>query len=266
MHAQPAAARRGGTPPSLSRLQSGLAPPRDAAVCRTPVQRGGDAMRRAWLPLVALLAVSCSDDSSPTGPSGSTLSFFVTSTTSTTGNLGGLAGADATCRQLAGAVGQRRAHLARVSQCRARSGEREPADARPGSDRHGPVGQRQRHGGRQQPGRTPRPHRRRQSVPRRARAAHQRAMDWIPGARRTRHPDRLNGGRHPRRRVDVRGLDLGIRGRGGAGRTLRRDGTRPEHGRHAVVVELGARQPELREHGATRRRGPLLLLRPVGAQ
>ena len=63
-------------------------------------------MRRAWLPLVVILAASCSDDSSPTGPSGSSLSFFVTSTTSTTGNLGGLAGADATCRQLAAAVGQ----------------------------------------------------------------------------------------------------------------------------------------------------------------
>lgn len=63
-------------------------------------------MRHILLPLVVVLSVSCSDDSSPTGPSGSSLGFFVTSETSSTGNLGGLAGADATCRRLAAAVGQ----------------------------------------------------------------------------------------------------------------------------------------------------------------
>ena len=63
-------------------------------------------MRRALLALVVFIAASCSDDSSPMGPSGTSLSFFVTSQTSSTGNLGGLAGADATCRQLAAAVGQ----------------------------------------------------------------------------------------------------------------------------------------------------------------
>jgi len=63
-------------------------------------------MRYAWLPLLVFLSASCSDDDSPTAPSGMSLSFFVTSQTSVTGNLGGLAGADATCRQLASAVGQ----------------------------------------------------------------------------------------------------------------------------------------------------------------
>ncbi len=63
-------------------------------------------MRPALLLLTIVIATSCGDDEMPTTPSASSLSFFVTSTTSTTGNLGGLAGADATCQQLATAVGQ----------------------------------------------------------------------------------------------------------------------------------------------------------------
>ena len=62
-------------------------------------------MRYAWL--VLLMAISaCGDGDGPTSPSGQSMTFFVTSATSVTGNLGGLAGADATCQQLAAAVGQ----------------------------------------------------------------------------------------------------------------------------------------------------------------
>jgi hypothetical protein len=60
-------------------------------------------MRRWLILLAALLGTGCSDDDTPTGPS---VSFFVSSATSVTGNLGGLTGADATCQQLASAVGQ----------------------------------------------------------------------------------------------------------------------------------------------------------------
>jgi Protein of unknown function (DUF1554) len=63
-------------------------------------------MRRYILPIVFLLAASCSDDDMPTAPSGPAMSFFVTSATSATGNLGGLSGADATCQRLAAAAGQ----------------------------------------------------------------------------------------------------------------------------------------------------------------
>ncbi|MQA29218.1 MAG: hypothetical protein GEU82_05170 [Luteitalea sp.] len=50
------------------------------------------------------IAVGCNDN--PVDPSrGTTMSMFVSSARSTTGNLGGLRGADATCQNLAGAVG-----------------------------------------------------------------------------------------------------------------------------------------------------------------
>jgi hypothetical protein len=62
-------------------------------------------MRRVFLLVVIAMAAGCEDDS-PAAPSAPSLSFFVSSVTSTTGNLGGLAGADATCQQLAAAVGQ----------------------------------------------------------------------------------------------------------------------------------------------------------------
>ena len=56
--------------------------------------------------LVAGGAVACGGSStSPTTAQSSTLGFFVSSTTSVTGNLGGLRGADATCQNLAAAVG-----------------------------------------------------------------------------------------------------------------------------------------------------------------
>ena len=61
----------------------------------------------------------------------------------------------------------------------------------------------------------------------------------------------------------MRLLELDLWRRRGAGRALRRDGPESEHGPPAVVVELGAHQSELLEHGAARRGGTLLLLRAV---
>ena len=52
----------------------------------------------------------------------------------------------------------------------------------------------------------------------------------------------------------------------GASRSLRRPRARTEYRRRAVVVELGARQPELRQHGAAWRRRTHLLLRPIENQ
>jgi hypothetical protein len=46
-----------------------------------------------------------------------------------------------------------------------------------------------------------------------------------------------------------------------AGRTLRRTRTEWRYLRSVVVVELGARESELREHRSSWRRGPHLLLR-----
>jgi len=63
-------------------------------------------MKRYVILLAIVIAAACSKDSSPVSPSGPRMSFFVSSATSVTGNLGGLAGADATCQQLAAAVGQ----------------------------------------------------------------------------------------------------------------------------------------------------------------
>jgi hypothetical protein len=62
-------------------------------------------MRRYLLPIAFVAMAGCDGDNSPS-PVGPRLSFFVTSTTNATGNLGGLGGADATCRQLASAVGE----------------------------------------------------------------------------------------------------------------------------------------------------------------
>lgn len=58
-----------------------------------------------WWCLAAAIGAGCG--SNPTAPSTppNSMTFFVTSTTNPTGNLGGLRGADATCQQLAAAVG-----------------------------------------------------------------------------------------------------------------------------------------------------------------
>ena len=66
-------------------------------------------LSRFTLPMFcAALAVGCSEDDDPdtdTDSLDSELSFFVTSETNATGDLGGISGADATCDELATAVG-----------------------------------------------------------------------------------------------------------------------------------------------------------------
>ena len=214
------------------------------------------------IPLAAA-AAGCSDDSdSPTGPSGSRVSFFVTSQTSVTGNLGGLAGADATCRQLATAAGHGTNRIWRAYLSVERGPEGQPIHAR---DRIGPGpwynaqlqllanNPAELHA---RPGdaalfldeRSP---------------THQRAMDRISWAGRARHPHRIECRRHRGGGAHLRRLDLGLRRGHRPGRPLRRLRAGPEPGRHPGLVERRPHQPELRQHGAARRRRPLLLLRAV---
>jgi Protein of unknown function (DUF1554) len=81
--------------------------------------------------ICALLLASACEDDGPNEPSDPSLSFFVTSTTNATGNLGGLAGADATCQQLATAVGQgARTWRAYLSVERDPNNNNQPAHAR----------------------------------------------------------------------------------------------------------------------------------------
>src|SRR5262245_65732723 len=88
-------------------------------------------------------------------------------------------------------------------------------------------------------------------------------MDGLPLTGGARRPHRIEGRRHASRRHDVRRLDVGGGYPCGASGPLRWPRTGAEHCRHAVVVELGARQPELREHGAAWRRRTHLLLRAI---
>ena len=76
---------------------------------------------------MAFLAASCGD---PTGPSSERMTFFVSSATSVTGNLGGLSGADALCRQLAGADRGRIDWRAYLSVEHDRSNGNRPTNAR----------------------------------------------------------------------------------------------------------------------------------------
>jgi hypothetical protein len=62
-------------------------------------------LRIAALALAAVCVTACTKNSSAPSERGTGTTFFVTSARSTTGNLGGLRGADATCQNLANAVG-----------------------------------------------------------------------------------------------------------------------------------------------------------------
>jgi hypothetical protein len=62
-------------------------------------------LRIAALAAAAMCVAACTKNSSGPTERGTGTTFFVTSTRSTTGNLGGLRGADATCQNLANAVG-----------------------------------------------------------------------------------------------------------------------------------------------------------------
>ena len=219
-------------------------------------------MRASLLTILLLMTVGCEDDNGPTSPSAPSLSFFVTSATSVTGNLGGLAGADATCQRLATAVGEgQRRWRAYLSVERDPSNNNQPTHAR---DRIG-TGPWYNAG--------------LQLIANDVAGLHARTGDaalfvdergqringqWTgsPTPEPARHPHRLERRRDRSARHDLRGLDVRFGERQGAGRTFGRDGTEPEHGRHARVVELrSCHQPELREHGAWRRSGQVLLFR-----
>ena len=191
------------------------------------------------------------------------MSFFVTSATSATGNLGGLAGADATCQRLATAAGQGsrtwRAYL---------SVERDPANANQLTHARDRIGTGPWYNAslilvanniaelHSRPGDA-------DFVPRRARAAHQRPVGRLAGSGPARHPHRVERRWNTPSWIDVLGLDVRFSRSGGTGGAFGRDGSPTEHHPSAVVVELGARQPELRRHGAARRGREVLLLRPV---
>ena len=220
-------------------------------------------MRRYYLILVVTLAAGCDD--SPTEPSGPSMSFFVTSATSVTGNLGGLAGADATCQRLAVAAGQGsrtwRAYL---------SVERDPANGNQPTNARDRIGTGPWHNASLA------------LVANNVTELHARTGDaalfldergqringqWTGSPTPNQH-DVLTGSRPDGTLlpgIDVLGLDVRFGWREGTGGTLGRDGSQPEHRTPAVIVELGARQPELRRHGASRRGGAVLLLRAVGA-
>ena len=214
------------------------------------------------IPLAAA-AAGCSDDSdSPTGPSGSRVSFFVTSQTSVTGNLGGLAGADATCRQLATAAGHGTNRIWRAYLSVERGPEGQPIHAR---DRIGPG---------------PWYNAQLQLLANNPAELHAREGDaalfldergqringqWTGSPAPVEHDILTGSNADGTLAVGLTCADwtsdsaAAVR----TGRPLRRLRAGPEPGRHPGLMELRAHQPELREHGAARRGGPLLLLRAV---
>ena len=187
----------------------------------------------------------------------------MTSVTSVTGNLGGLAGADATCQRLATAAGQGSATWrAYLSVERDPSNNNQPTHAR---DRIGTG---------------PWYNASLALVANNVAELHARTGDaalfvdergqringqWTGSPSPVEH-DILTGSNADGTLIDghdLRRLDVRFRERHRAGRTFRRNGPGPEHDGRPRVVELGARQPELREHRAARRRRPVLLLRAV---
>ena len=154
------------------------------------------------------------------------------------------------------------AHMARLPERRTGSREQQSADARARPHRHRAVVQRRPAAHRQQRRRASFAHGGCRAFRGRTRAADQRPVDRFSQPEPARHPHRLERRRDRSARHDLRGLDVRFGERQGAGRTFGRDGTEPEHGRHARVVELrSCHQPELREHGAWRRSGQVLLFR-----
>ncbi len=192
-----------------------------------------------------------------------TMSFFVTSVTSVTGNLGGLAGADATCQRLATVVGQgSRVWRAYLSVERDATNNNLPTHAR---DRIGPG---------------PWYNADRALIANSVGELHARTGDanlfvdefgrringqWTGSPAPVEH-DILTGSTGDGSLAP--GLTCSDWTSGGAdvvAQVGHSDGMGPnaEHGPPTVVVELGAHQSELLEHGAARRGGTLLLLRAV---
>src|SRR5262245_12974255 len=88
-------------------------------------------------------------------------------------------------------------------------------------------------------------------------------MARIALACRARHPDRIERRRYPDGRLHLRRLDVRSCDRRRAGRSFRRTRTERRHIGFAVFVDVGAREPELLEHGAARWGGTNLLFRAV---
>ena len=215
--------------------------------------------RSSLLLFLALIALSCDSDT-PTAPSGSDCQLLRDEHHERHGqsrrsHRRGLA------MSIAGAGrGSWQSYVASLPQRGARSGQRQPTDTREGSHWLGALVQHQSRARRQQRDRVAQPHGRCGALSGRARAAYQRPVDGFARASRARHPHRIQRRRDPRCRTHVRGLDVRLTERSGAGWPLRRDGPQPEHRRSIVVVELGAHESELCEHGAARGcRSPLLL-------
>ena len=220
-------------------------------------------MKKNLLVLVAIIAAGCESDSGPTTPTGKTTSFFVTSATSVTGNLGGLAGADLTCQRLAIAAGHGgsnwRAYL---------SVERDPANGNQPTharDRIG-TGPWYNANGLLIANNVAELHARTGDAAlfvNEHGAPDQRSVDGLSHAERARHPHRVDSRWKGRTRPDLRGLDIGLCERDRPGWPFRRNGPESEHDAPVVVVELGAHEPELLEHRASRRRGSYLLFRAL---
>jgi hypothetical protein len=220
-------------------------------------------MKHAILAAAALSVCACGDDANDTtmNPSpGSTMTFFVSSATNATGNLGGLAGADGRCQSLAAAVGAGgrtwRAYL---------SVERDPATGQP-VDARSRIGSGPwvNAGGTRVAQDLTELHARRGDAALFVDERNQRINgQWAGSPQPVEHdvPHRLDGRRTTDGGHDLRRLDVSVRGPGRAGRPLGRARTEHERGGLAVVVELGARERELREHDAARRIRPDLLLR-----
>ena len=211
-------------------------------------------MRRSLLSIALVIiigTIGCDGDNSPSSV-GSDISFFVTSATSITGNLGGLGGADSTCRQLAAAAGQGgrdwRAYL---------------------SVEHDPLNGNQATNARDRIGAGPWYNANMTLVANNVAELHARTGDASVFI--DEHGQRINGqwtgSPSPVQHDILTGSNADgtlIPGMTCAdwtssvhlhrcpGRALGRDGPGPEHCRHELVLELGACEPGLFEHGAER--------------
>ena len=218
---------------------------------------------KRYLILTLILTAGGCDDDNPTAPSGPSMSFFVTSATSVTGNLGGLAGADATCQRLGAAAGQgARTWRAYLSVERDSANANQPANAR---DRIGAG---------------PWYNANLALVANNVAELHSRTGDaavfldergqringqWTNSPSPVQH-DILTGSNADGTLLagsTCSDWTSDSDGAGGTGGAFGRAGAGPKHSGHAVVVEFGAHQPELRRHGAAGRVGKVLLFRSI---
>ena len=184
-------------------------------------------MRRDLLAVMIVVGAGCG--SAPSGPSSPAVSFFVTSQTRYDRKP---RGPERRGRDLPAAGDGRRprnAPLSRVSQCRARPDEQQPAGECPRSDRHRPVVQRAPRARREQRGGIACEDRRRRRLRRRTGPAHQRPMARLTGAEPTRHSHGIEPRRDAPDRVHVCGLDVRLIKHRRPSRPLRRPGARWEY-------------------------------------